>query len=133
MNQRMHCIAALHAGELLTCPIMLTNVGNVALQTIALMTPASACTAPLLEPNGPPHTCSVSIIATQDDFENKAVVVYLAGVAAPQTAHRFMPSITWNGSAVVGLTSIGRLHVDAVANPMVVTAAGKAASAVLTK
>jgi hypothetical protein len=111
------------AGELLTCPVTLHNVGSVALHSVSLTNPASACTASLLEPYGTPHSCNITVVAAQEDFEFGALYVYFEGVAFPRMAAA-TPSITWNGSAVVPLTAIARMHVEATADPMVVTQAG---------
>lgn len=124
MHLRWCCLMLLPiSGELLTCPVTLQNVGSVALQSISLTNPASACTASLLEPYGTPHSCNITVVAAQEDFEFGALFVYFEGVAFPRLAAA-TPSITWNGSAVVPLTAVGRMHVEATADPMLVAQAG---------
>lgn len=97
------------AGEPLTCTILMHNTGNVGLKTL-LMTSPSTCSAGELLPFGPPANCTITVTATQHDFERGYINLTAAGVAAPRPLTG-PASITWESHAIVQLIRMGRMNV----------------------
>jgi hypothetical protein len=110
------------AGEQLTCTIFMHNTGNVGLKTL-LMTSPSTCSAGELLPFGPPANCTITVTATQQDFEHGHINLTAAGVAAPRPLTG-PASITWKSHAIVRLMQMGRMNVHPLVPSGTVLSAG---------
>ncbi|KAF8072463.1 olpB [Scenedesmus sp. PABB004] len=98
-----------------TCPVLLTNPGNVGLNNVTLTTAGGAtndCTVAVLEPRGS-ALCSVVLQLSQADFDLGAVLLNAtAGSASPRGPVRDLPPVSpdW---AVVQLNQSAALDLSA--------------------
>jgi len=126
--QEAGCVKPTKAGTtdgMLTCPIQISNTGNVGLLNINLQSPATACTAPVLEPGSPPLSCQVSLPSTLADFEAGSMRLNVLVGALPRFTGA-AASITAETSLNVSLVKSYSLAVEGAATPPSVTSGGMA-------
>lgn len=108
----------------LTCPIQLSNTGNVGLQNINLQSPSTACTAAVLEPNSPPKDCTVTLASNLGNFEQGAMVLSVVASATPRGAGA-PTSVSGTAQSVFTLEKVYEVSTaDALAVPTSVNGAG---------